>query len=180
MFNSNLEHLIANRKKTTCLISVGLNVGTWRWTLKALRSFINLRSSTVMLVVPITNSLLPCQSTRASRASNKFRNNCNFLLKKLTSWFKRTATRNGMKSFGTCGGIFWRRWRMVPKIDPETHGPRGTYPTNLHISIDMFEHMNVQDSNRAQKIYICLKFCEDDMNWLGVHKLSKANCNWHW
>jgi hypothetical protein len=74
------------------------------------------------------------------------------------------------ESFGEDG-------RMVPKIDPETHGPRGTYSTNLHISIDVFEHMNVQDSNRAQKIYICLKFCEDDMNWLGVHKLPKANCN---
>jgi hypothetical protein len=69
---------------------------------------------------------------------------------------------------------------MVLKIKQEKHGPVWTNSINLPISIDIFKHMNLQVSHRAQKIYICLKFLEDDMNWLGVHKLPKANCNWHW
>ncbi len=53
------------QQKTTCFISEGFKLGTLRSTLKVSRRVIDSRILSSRLLVPITNSFLPCQTSKS-------------------------------------------------------------------------------------------------------------------
>jgi hypothetical protein len=93
MFNSNLEHLIANRKETTCFMSEGFKLGTLRWTLKVSRRLIDSRILSSTLLLPS----LP-KHQRAGKTSKIFQISCNLVIDRFAN-VDNLITTGGISSF---------------------------------------------------------------------------------